>query len=162
MPALSIGIAVSSMAAQNLGARKIERVPEILRWALLLSLCIAGIVFTLLNVFPRQIAALFTQSSEVSLNAVQYIHIVSFGYILFAIMFAFNGIIRGAGDTMVQLLITVISLIVLRIPLAYFLANHTLLKEIGIWIALPAGVFVATILNISYYLSGRWKKKIIL
>ena len=95
-------------------------------------------------------------------DALPILHIVSFGYILFAIMFAFNGIIRGVGDTMIQLLITVISLIILRVPLAYFLANHTLLKETGIWIALPAGVFVATVLNIIYYLSGRWKRKIIL
>ncbi|MDP8234087.1 MAG: MATE family efflux transporter [Candidatus Saelkia tenebricola] len=162
MPALSIGIAVSSMVAQNLGARRIERVPTILKWALLFSLCIAGIVFAFLNIFSHRIAALFTQNPEVVVNTIRYISIVSFGYILFAIMFSFHGVIRGAGDIKIQLLFTFISLIVFRIPFAYFLANHTMLKEAGIWIAIPAGVFVATVLNLVYYLSGRWKHKMLL
>ncbi len=162
LPAMSTGLAVSSMVAQNLGAGKKERVPEILKWALIISLSFGTFFFILVNIFPTFIAQAFTKDAIVAAEAVKYFKIVSFTYFTFAIMFAFQGVVRGAGDTVTMFLITAFSILIFRVPLAYGLAEHTGLKERGIWFGMLFSAGLAVILNIIYYFTGRWKNKVVI
>jgi putative MATE family efflux protein len=160
LPALSIGIATSSMVAQNIGATQYQRVPEILKSSIILSLCFSVIFFILVNIYPRSISSIFTNDAVVINYAQNYFRIVSLSYILFSFIFTFEGIIRGAGQTMYILIFTVISIIFIRLPLAYVLSQFTPLQESGIWLAIVVSAFTAAVLNSLYYLSRRWKVRV--
>jgi Na+-driven multidrug efflux pump len=101
--------------------------------------------------------SLFTNDSEVIRIGDEYLTIVSIFYILFTLMFIFTGIMRGAGDTFIPMFFTLISLWIIRIPLAYFLSGK--IGASGIWWAIPAGWFVGLSLVFLYYRTGRWKTR---
>ena len=61
---------------------------------------------------------LFTNDSDVILIGVRYLVIVSSCYFIFSIMFSLTGVLRGAGDTLIPMFITLFSLWFVRIPLA--------------------------------------------
>jgi Na+-driven multidrug efflux pump len=72
-------------------------------------------------------------------------------------MFIFNGLMRGAGDTFVTMLFSILSLWIIRIPLAWILSGK--IGPAGIWWSIPAGWFVGLALVYFYYKTGRWKTK---
>jgi Na+-driven multidrug efflux pump len=71
-------------------------------------------------------------------------------------MFVVNGVTRGAGATFIPMLITTLSLWVIRIPLAYLLSDA--FGATGIWWSIPIGWTAGCIGAIAYYKSGLWKK----
>ncbi|GCC10007.1 hypothetical protein IPdc08_00025 [archaeon] len=57
------------------------------------------------------------------------------------------------------MVLSIISLWVLRVPLAYILSKHTAFAEIGLWIAFPATNIIAAIITIVWFMKGTWKQK---
>lgn len=92
---------------------------------------------------------------------ITYLHIVGSCSIFFAIMFISNGVINGAGHTIITMVFTLLSLWLVRVPLAWFLSK-TSLGITGIWVAVICSFFATTIVNLTYYFSGRWKKSAII
>jgi Na+-driven multidrug efflux pump len=74
-------------------------------------------------------------------------------------MFVIGGVMRGAGDTLIPMFITLFALWVVRIPLAYFLAPR--IGVVGIWWAIPIGWAIGMSFSYIYYLTGRWKQKVV-
>ena len=101
--------------------------------------------------------SLFTKDPEVIRVGYQYLTIVSIFYLVFTLMFIYNGVMRGAGDTLVPMFFSVLSLWIIRIPLAWYLSGK--IGASGIWWSIPAGWIVGLALSFFYYKSGRWKKK---
>ena len=160
LPALTIGMAVSSLAGQNIGARQYDRVKEVFKWGALLSggisLCIGLVVFAAPAVFLKA----FINNQKVLDLGVGYLRIVSFTYVIFAIMFVANGIINGAGQTIQTTLFAMITLLGMRIPLSYYLPK--LLGNVtGIWYAMLISVSAGMTISLLYYGSGRWKKPLV-
>jgi putative MATE family efflux protein len=161
MPAIAIGMASTALTGQNLGAKKPERVKEIFKWALLLGTIISGFVSILAITFPRLILSVFIHHEQVLQIGIHYLRIVGPCYFLFALMFVSMGIVNGAGQTMVTMVFSLVSLWAVRVPLAAYLSRHTSLGMKGIWIAMAAGFVVTAGVSYLYYLSGRWKKSAI-
>jgi len=86
-----------------------------------------------------------------------YLYIVSAFYILFSAMFVMNGVLRGAGDTLIPMFITIFALWVIRIPASWFLAQHFGPK--GIWWGIPVAWGIGAVFSYIYYRTGRWKSK---
>jgi putative MATE family efflux protein len=157
IPAMSFSQALSTFVGQNIGARKIERIRKGLISTIKMSGAIT-IATTIIIVFGGHlIMSLFTNDLEVIRIGDQYLTIVSTFYILFTVMFIYTGIMRGAGDTLIPMFFTLISLWLVRIPLAYFLSHR--LGVAGIWWAIPAGWLIGLTLAFLYYKTGRWKTK---
>ncbi len=91
---------------------------------------------------------------------VGYLHIVAFTYVVYAVMFASNGIINGAGYTYVTTIITVATLLFLRIPLAAWLPRLTH-SPLGIWYAMLISVTCGMLLSLACYFSGIWEKPLV-
>lgn len=161
LPAMAIGMSVSSMASQNLGAQKYDRVKELFYLSVAASLLLSFFFFILIYGFPAMVSSIFTKEQPVIAYAVEYIRTVSFTYFLFSIIFVLQGIVRGAGDTMYMSLFTFISVVLIRYPLALILAK-TSLKEKGIWVGILVSAILGLLMNYLYYESGRWKNKIII
>jgi putative MATE family efflux protein len=157
IPAMSFSQALSTFVGQNIGANKIGRIKKGLRSTMKMSGSVT-IATTLIIVFMGHIImSLFTKDTEVIRIGDQYLTIVSIFYILFTLMFIYTGLMRGAGDTLIPMFFSLISLWLIRIPMAYLLSKH--LGVTGVWWAIPAGWLIGLALAFIYYKSGRWKKK---
>ncbi len=157
LPAMNFSAALATFVGQNIGAGKQERVRRGLIATLLMSAAISLTVTGVVVLFKFQLMGLFTDDPEVIRIGAEYLFIVSLFYLLFTVMFKINGVLRGAGDTIIPMFITLFSLWVIRVPFALYFSK--ILGEEGIWWSQPAGWGVGLILSFGYYLTGRWKKK---
>jgi Na+-driven multidrug efflux pump len=74
-------------------------------------------------------------------------------------MFTINGLLRGAGDTLIPMFISLFSLWIIRIPVAWLLSRYPAIGVDGIWWSIPIGWFSGLVLYYIYYRMGYWKKK---
>ena len=82
------------------------------------------------------------------------------GLLFFVVWFVTNGIINGAGRTMVTTLVTVLALWVVRVPLALALSHHFHRVEV-VWVSSAVAFTVGMLASLVYYYTGRWKKSVI-
>jgi putative MATE family efflux protein len=157
IPAMSFSQALSTFVGQNIGANKLERVRE----GLIATVRMSGIVTIVTTIFiilaGHLMMRLFTNDAEVVRIGDQYLTIVSSFYVMFTLMFIYTGVMRGAGDTLIPMFFSLLSLWLIRIPFAWILSRQ--IGPSGIWWSIPAGWLVGLILAFSYYKTNRWKKK---
>ncbi len=161
MPAMNLSAALSTFVGQNLGADRLDRIKKGLWATLKYSTAISVTLIIVIVFFGGEIMRLFTQQNSPHFNEIvsigkEYLLIVSSFYIIFTTMFVVNGVTRGAGATLVPMLTTVLSLWIVRIPLAYIFSGY--LGASGIWWSIPAGWIIGCAGAILYYNSGLWKK----
>lgn len=157
MAAMNFAAALATFVGQNLGANKPERVRSGLVATFWMTSVISVIITVLALLFSRDLMGIFTNDTRVIAIGAKYLVIVSSFYIIFSTMFVLNGVMRGAGDTIVPMFITLIALWFVRIPLSYVLSEN--IGETGIWWAIPIGWFLGMLLSFLYYMTGRWKTK---
>jgi putative MATE family efflux protein len=157
IPAMSFSQALSTFVGQNIGANK----PERIRKGLIATLKMSGIVTIVTTLFiilmGHVLMSLFTKDPAVIKVGNQYLTIISSFYFLFTLMFIYNGLLRGAGDTLIPMFFSLLSLWVIRIPIAWYLSGK--IGSTGIWWAIPLGWLVGLLLSWMYYRTGNWKKK---
>ena len=163
IPFISIGMAATTIAGQNLGAQKLERVFQTLRISVYFGLAVALVCTAVLLLFPHYIGAIFLEKSAENTRVLHivrdYYHWIAFIFPCFAVIFAVQGVLRSAGDTMALLALSFVAMFVIRIPLAYGLAGPLGFKQDGIWMAMLMSSALAVGLNWLYYTKGPWKKK---
>ena len=159
MPAMSFAVALSTFVGQNMGANRPDRVKAGLRATLIMTTVFSLFISLITVLFGRILMRMFTNDPVVIAIGGDYLRIIGSFYVLFSIMFTINGVLRGAGDTLVPMFISLFSLWIIRIPVAYFLSQKGALGVNGIWWSIPVGWFTGMILYYFYYRMGRWKKK---
>jgi putative MATE family efflux protein len=163
MPALSMSIAVSALTGQNLGAGRPERVKEVFKWGVVMTSSITLFISLVVVVLSRFILRMFGLGDDARVLdiGVAYLRIVGSCYIFLAIMFIANGVINGAGHTMVTMAFSLLSLWLVRVPVAWLL-TRTGLGITGIWVAITLSFVASMAASLVYYSSGRWKKSTII
>ncbi|HUX95407.1 MAG TPA: MATE family efflux transporter [Bacteroidales bacterium] len=157
IPAMSFSQALSTFVGQNIGANKPERIKAGLKATIKMS-GIVTIATTVFIVFwGHLIMSMFTNDKEVIRLGDQYLTIVSLFYITFTLMFIYNGVTRGAGDTVYPMMFSILSLWLIRIPFAWYFSGK--IGVSGIWWSIPSGWTVGFALSYFYYKTGRWKTK---
>jgi putative MATE family efflux protein len=178
LPAMNFGQALSTFTGQNIGANKLDRVRAGLISTLALSSIVSVIFSFVILLFRFSLMRIFTTDLNVISAGADYLLIVGSCYIIFSIMFSFNGVLRGAGDTIIPMFITLFSLWLIRIPLASLLSGRFLstlqnwgmdmnlhpifsgsLQELGIWWSIPLAWLIGASFSFFYYRTGNWKKK---
>ncbi len=157
LPAMNFGMALSTFVGQNIGANKIERVRQGLISTLAMTSGFSLIITIIAWLFGKTLMGFFTDDQLVIDLGYDYLIIVSSFYIVFGAMFIMHGTLRGAGDTLIPMFITLFSLWVLRVPFSYFLSQKW--GETGIWWGIPIAWVFGLIASYLYYKTGRWKKK---
>jgi putative MATE family efflux protein len=159
MPAMNFGAALSTFVGQNLGAGKSQRVKPGLFATFKMSSLTALFTAVLIIIFRSQLMTLFTHDSDVIAIGGQYLAIVASFYFFFSTMFVVGGVMRGAGDTLIPMFITLFSLWLVRIPLAWILSRH--FGAAGIWWSTPIAWISGASFSYLYYLKGNWKTKVL-
>lgn len=157
MPAMNFSQAVAAFVGQNLGANKIDRVREGFKSTFIMSNLFCLLMTVIIVFCGSHLMKMFTTDPNVIVIGEKYLIIVSSFYLLFSTMFTTNGVLRGAGDTLIPMFITLFGLWIIRIPCAYFLSSK--IGENGIWWSIPIGWSMGCLLSYLYYRTGKWKTK---
>ncbi len=161
MPAMGLAGACTTMVGQNLGAGK----PERAQWTAWLT---TGIAFGLLTVvavlvylFPGPLVAIFNDHPDVLAGGSSYLAIISLSFPFFAARFILNGAARGAGRTLPAMLNSLLSLWLLRVPLANLLAHGAGLGTDGIWLGMSLANVGGALAAAAYLIWGNWRTSVI-
>ena len=160
IPALGLSMATSTLVGQNIGAGKINRAEKITKLSALISFIVLTIVGIIIFLFAKQISAMFLPGEIATIqSSALFIKIMALTFGFIGIQMSLNGLFRGSGNTMISMVLSIISLWVLRFPLAYILSRHTALAEIGLWIAFPIVNVLAVIITVIWFTKGTWRQK---
>lgn len=166
MPNFTFGTASTTYVGQNIGARQLERVRTGVKDMIKLALATSGVLVACILLFGRGLIGLFTETEDVIEIGVAGLRWLSVGYIAFAVSQVLQGAMRGAGETMAPMWISIISTIVVRLPLAYLLAALTRSEAWprGNPQALFASLLIAWLLamamTVVVYRRGAWKRRL--
>ena len=156
MPAGAMSSSVSSVAAQNIGAGRNDRALDALKAGLKISIVIGIAVFAFTQLCPQLILEMFNAEPAVIDYGVTYLRAFCFDYLIVPFVFCINGLMLGAGHSMFTLFNSMLSAIMLRVPVAYFV-SRTSLGLMGVGAAAPAASLASLFVGIWFLLSGRWK-----
>lgn len=144
MPALSFGTAMTTYAGQNVGAGFHKRVKD---GAVQGSILAAGIsvgITALLLVFGRSFMGIFTNTKELVELSYRFMCMLSIGYIVFSVIQVLCGVMRGAGNPMATMWISVAATFLIRLPLAYLMVWLT--KSSQYPVGRPESLYVSQLL----------------
>ncbi len=157
MPSLAVGMAASSMAAQNVGAQRWDRVNRIALTGVGFNFLLTGSLVVLIYLFNRGALNLFLPATGGAIDIAQHInHVVVWSFVFFGISFVLAGVVRSTGAVIPPLIILVIALWLVRIPFAYGLVSAW--GADAIWWSFPLGSVVSMTLSAAYYRWGGWRK----
>jgi len=155
-PALSIGIAASIFAAQAIGADRSDRLRAITRTAMMYNLLFTGSLIVLGYLFSRYVIALFITDDAVIELGQSLLHISLWAMIFFGATAILTSIMRASGTVWLPMLIVLSMLILVELPLAYWLSD--LIGLSGIWYSYAA-TFIITFLVILAFYWLVWRKQ---
>ena len=125
MPNFSFGQAMSVYSGQNVGAGKWDRVKKGVMQGSIIAVGFAAVIVVILLTLNTYLFSIFTDTQALIDLASQMMNIMAVGYIATSITQVLGGVMRGCGDTVTPMWISIISTVVLRIPIAYALAAFT-------------------------------------
>ena len=167
MPNFSFGSAMTTYAGQNVGAGAYDRVKKGARQGTLLAAGVSTLVTAVILLVGRQLMGIFTKTEELVTLSMHLMQILAVGYIAMGVMQSLCGVMRGAGDTMTPMWISIFETVILRMPLAYIMCYLSRTPELPngkqeyVMVSLLISWIVGTILSCIFYARGKWKEKAI-
>lgn len=167
MPNFTFGTAMSTFAGQNIGANRIDRVEKGTKDGLKLGVVVSVVLVALILLFGRLLVHAFTSTPEVIELGQRMLFTLSIGYVAMAVTQIFSGVMRGAGDTMTPMWISIITTVVIRMPIAYGMEWLTRPAggEMGsgapdcLFVSLMISWVLGAVITAVAYRMGRWKKR---
>ncbi len=166
MPNFTFGMAMTTYIGQNVGARKYDRLKAGAKQGSIMAVLVAVVLTVLILIFGRGIMHIFTDEESVVDTAMTMMRILAFGYIAMAVLQTMGGVMRGAGDTVTPMAISIITSVLIRVSLAYVLVEMSktpgqpLGKPEMIYISLLITWVSGAVINYFAYRYGRWRRKL--
>jgi putative MATE family efflux protein len=158
IPAMGLAMATTTLVGQNMGAGKVKRAERTTLVASLISFLVPTLAGAILFVLARPISAIFVPKSGAAIEeSAMFIRITAFSFGLIGLQHVITGALRGAGDTMAAMMLSLIATWVILFPLAYVLSRHTSLGARGIWWSYPIANVISAVLCVIWFLGGDWK-----
>ena len=165
MPAFSLGTAMTTFAGQNIGAGFMDRVEKGARNGTLTAMGISAVITALILLFGKGLMGVFTTTPELIDLSFRMMKILAPGYIAMEVTQCLSRIMRGAGDTVTPMWISIVNTILIRVPLAYGLVALSRTPELPqgncamMFVSLLITWIIGAFLTFILYRTGRWKKK---
>ena len=167
MPNFSFGTAMTTYAGQNIGAGKIDRVSQGAKQGTLMAVGVSATITAIILIFGKYLMGIFTETAELVDMSRYLMGILAVGYIAMAVTQSLSGVMRGAGDTMTPMWISMFTTVLVRVPVAYGISFLTRTPELPfgrfecIHISLLCSWCIGAILTAIFYGRGKWKNKAI-
>ena len=167
MPNFSFGTALTTYAGQNVGAGLYDRVTKGAKQGTFMAVLTSTTITLAILLFGKHLMGIFTDTAELVELSYRLMKILAVGYIAVAVTQSLSGIMRGAGDTMTPMWISLITTVAIRVPLAYGISYLTRTPELEfgrsecIQISLLCSWVIGALLTALFYARGKWKTKAI-
>ncbi len=166
MPNFTFGQAMTMYTGQNVGARKFDRIKKGAVQGTLMAVGVSAFFLILIFIFADQLMGMFTDTEELIKISEGMIFILAAGYLAMGVTQSLSGVMRGAGDTMTPMWISLITTVLLRVPVAYLIAHFTKTPDLptGDYRALPISLLISwvvgMIITVVMFAVGGWRKKL--
>ncbi|GAB6100734.1 MATE family efflux transporter [Halanaerocella petrolearia] len=161
MPAIGFSAATTTLVGQHLGANNEEKAEKTVMIGTLLDFMILTVVSVVVFLFASEIVVIFNNNLNVVKLGTDYLQIIAFSFGFMGTLRVVNGGFKGAGDTMPAMVFSALSLCILRVPIANFLAHYVQLGTDGLW----WGVFISNLIGaigaFGWFKRGIWKDKVV-
>ena len=164
LPNFSFGTALTTYAGQNFGAGDMKRVEKGAKQGLFLSLGVSATLVVLILLFGKYLMGIFTNTDELISLSMHLMRIMAVGYVAMAVIQSLAGIMRGAGDTVTPMWISIAQQVLARVPLAYLLcyltrsAEYPIGRQEMIYVSLLVSWLFGALLTVIFYRRGKWKQ----
>ena len=164
LPNFSFGTAMTTYAGQNVGAGKKDRVIQGAKQGTLVAVLTSTVMTGLILLFGKQLMGIFTDTTELVELSRNLMGIIAAGYIAMAVTQSLSGVMRGAGDTLTPMWISLFTTVGVRVPLAYLLVHFSKTAELPqgdrrmVFVSLLCSWLLGAIVTTIFYLKGKWKK----
>lgn len=165
LPNFTFGVTMTTYTGQNVGAKRFDRVELGTRQGLAIAVGVSTFITLILILFGKHLMAIFTTTTELVDLSMRFMRILAVGYIAMAVQQVYSGVMRGAGDTVTPMWISLITTFFLRVPLAYGIAYITRSPSYpngrpeSIFISLLLAWVFGALINFYFYKKGTWKEK---
>ncbi|MCG1011009.1 MATE family efflux transporter [Tepidanaerobacter sp. GT38] len=165
MPNFSFGMAMTTYAGQNVGAKRLDRVELGTRQGLGIAVGISTFITIIILIFGRYLMNIFTDTVELVDLSMKMMRILAIGYIAMAVTQVLSGVMRGAGDTLTPMWLSLITTFFLRVPIAYGLvfltrsAQYPNGRPESVFISLVTAWVCGAMITAYFYKKGSWRNK---
>ncbi len=171
MPNFSFGQAMTIYTGQNVGARKFDRLKKGTVQGTVMAVAVSAFFLALILLFGHPLMSMFTDMSKPGAEELVEMSfgmmcILAAGYVAMGVTQSLAGVMRGAGDTMTPMWLSLITTVAMRVPIAYAIAAFTKSDALpkGDYRCIPISLLVSwligMVLHVIAYAAGRWKKRI--
>lgn len=158
IPALGLGMSISTLVGQNLGAGQIERAAQAARTGAIWGFISLTVVGAISVVFAPQIIAFFVpEQPEVIASGAEFVKVMALTWGCMAVQVCVTGTFRASGNMMNAMVLSLLSQWVFLFPIAFVLSKHTTLAQQGIWWAFAASNILIALVSIGWLARGSWK-----
>ncbi len=167
MPNFSFGTAMTTYAGQNVGAKEYERVEQGAKQGTWIAMGVSAFITVLILIFGKYLMGIFTETEELVDMSMRMMRILAVGYIAMAVTQSLSGVMRGAGDTMTPMWISLVTTVAIRVPVAYGIAYLTRSAQYPngrcecVFISLLFSWTLGAVITFICYRWGKWKGKAI-
>ena len=165
MPNFSFGTAMTTYAGQNVGAKRLDRVEQGAKQGTFIAIATSAVITSLILLFGKALMGIFTNTAELVELSRDMMGILAVGYIAMAVTQSLSGVMRGAGDTMTPMWISIATTILIRVPIAYGISFLTRTPELPngrqecVFISLLSSWLIGAIITFIFYKRGQRKEK---
>jgi len=168
MPNFSFGTAMTTFAGQNIGAGKLDRVKKGTKDGTIIATATTTVITLIILFFGKYLMHIFTDTDELVVLSAHILSVLAAGYIAMSITQCLSGVMRGAGDTMTPMWISIITTVIIRVPLAYLIvlltktAENPAGSEASIYVSLLVSWLIGALITFIAFKKGNWKRKAVI
>jgi putative MATE family efflux protein len=159
MPAMAFGMGAAVLVGQNLGAQQPQRAEKSAWLALVIVEIIVVIASLALLIWTRPAIGIFNDDPDLVKIASEFLRIAIIGYVLLGFGSVLMSSIQGAGDTVPTMVISIVTVWVITMPLAYYFHLQAGWGIYGIRWAMTASTVAGAVANLIYFRTGKWKTR---
>ena len=165
MPNFTFGMAMTTFVGQNVGARRMDRVHQGTKEGTVLAFIVSTTLTVCILFFGKYLMMLFTDTQELIDMGVHMLRILAVGYIAMSITQSLSGVMRGAGDTMTPMWVSLMTTVAIRVPVAYIWAFLTRSEQLpqgnpdAIFGSLLISWTLGAIFTVLFYRRGKWRQR---
>lgn len=154
----ALNTAGSTIVAQNIGAKKYGRVPQIIYTVGGITCSIALTLSLTTLIFPDFVFGLFTSKRAVIEVGYTYLPVAVLIFFGSALRAMANALINGSGNTSINFVTAILDGLVLRIGLSLIFGLAMDMGALGFWLGDALAGLTPFAIGIVYYFTGKWKK----
>jgi putative MATE family efflux protein len=154
-----LGNAAGILAGQSLGAGRLDRAERTGWLAVVMATVISLICALVIWLWIVPILRIFTQDPDIVNMSANFLRIMIVSYLVWGLVVSLSLVLNGVGDTLVQMLTNLATMVFVQLTLAYILPRYTSLGVYGIRWAVVIGIVMRAVIYAAYFKTGRWKRK---